>query len=62
MVTDEDMTPTDTPVKVKHKMSSFLCLHDDIRIFCYLMLALSMRLGNILRMLGTLERLLTWPL
>jgi predicted DNA-binding transcriptional regulator len=62
MVTDEDTTPIDTPVKVKYKVSLFLCLHNDIRIFYYLMLALSMRLGNILRMLEILERLFTWPL
>ena len=26
---DEDMTPMDTPMKVKDKMSSFLCLYND---------------------------------
>jgi len=26
---DEDMTPMGTPVKVKDKVSSFLCLHND---------------------------------
>jgi hypothetical protein len=27
---DEDMTSTDTPMKVKNKASLFLCLHTDI--------------------------------
>ena len=26
---DKDMTPMDTPMKVKDKVSSFLCLHND---------------------------------
>jgi len=26
---DEDMTPMDTPMKVKDKVSSFLCLYND---------------------------------
>ena len=29
MAFDEDMTPMGTPVKVKDKVSSFLCLHND---------------------------------
>ena len=34
---DEDMTPTDRSRKVKHKVSSILCLHNDIsKNCCYL--------------------------
>jgi hypothetical protein len=41
---DEGKTPMDTAMKVKDKVSPFLCLQNNIRICCYLMLLRSIYL------------------
>ena len=47
MAFDEDMTPMGTPVKVKDKVSSFLCLHSDKTK--NLLLPSSIDISNVLR-------------